>query len=362
MLQKFMDRYEDSEYFITANRKEIARENILACGDFIVFSSFLYLIFLVYSGIFDADAERLLLYFIPVPVLLILRVLFNKISPKVSDDFYKVRYFAMAIYTTIFTVGCCLDAIINVDSRSFLMPAAILISSALYMDFFAQVMLHKLLLGLVFLVVESVVKGSYTLPGNFFLVLMAILTAGFCYFVVMSLGLSRREDNRALEQKSITDLLTGLLNKMSFEEKCKDYLNCRVAGAKATMFIIDVDNFKHVNDNYGHQVGDEVLKNFARILKSYFHATDIIGRVGGDEFMILVMGELPKEFIDKRCRDILHEFRTSRVEDAGGFTCSIGICEDVYQHSFEEMYNMADSALYEAKNGGKARHVLKSFE
>ncbi len=126
--------------------------------------------------------------------------------------------------------------------------------------------------------------------------------------------------------------------------------------------MIDFDNFKTVNDNYGHQTGDEALKNFASILRGYFHPTDIIGRVGGDEFMILVMGEMPRGFIEDRCRAILHELKISRIGGAAGFSCSIGICEDTRAHTFEEMYNIADGALYEAKENGKAQYVLKHAE
>jgi len=163
-----------------------------------------------------------------------------------------------------------------------------------------------------------------------------------------------------LEVKSNTDLLTGLLNKMSFESAAKAYLDSAEPETKRSLLIVDLDNFKSVNDEHGHQVGDEVLRVFGGMLKNCFRGIDIVGRVGGDEFMALLCGEISDENILSRCDRINAALHLMKVQDAEGFSCSIGVVTDHTGRSFDELYRLADDALYEAKARGKAQAVMWS--
>ncbi len=160
-----------------------------------------------------------------------------------------------------------------------------------------------------------------------------------------------------LEVRSSTDLLTGLLNKISFEGAAKKLLSERVPDEVCALFILDFDNFKQVNDTYGHRVGDEVLKVFGAILRKCFRDNDVIGRVGGDEFMILMSGCIPEKTVVARCESINNILNHLKVESASGFSCSIGVVVDDAGSHFEELYQLADDALYEAKARGKAQFI-----
>ncbi len=167
-----------------------------------------------------------------------------------------------------------------------------------------------------------------------------------------------------ITDRSRQDLLTGLCNKLTFENDSKEFLARRTPGTVSVLLIFDFDNFKHINDNFGHQVGDEVLKAFANILVRAFRTNDIIGRVGGDEFMAL-MGDIPPENVgraDEISQQILNELYELRVKKAGPFSCSIGIGTDGTGYGFQELYKLADSALYKAKDRGKACYVRYSSE
>lgn len=167
-----------------------------------------------------------------------------------------------------------------------------------------------------------------------------------------------------VSDKSRQDLLTGLCNKLTFETESIEYLNKRPEGEIAVLLIFDFDNFKHVNDHYGHQTGDEVLKAFAKILVRSFRGYDIIGRIGGDEFMALML-DMDYENVgraDEIAGEILRSLRELKVGEAGPFSCSIGIGTDGTGYGFQELYNLADSALYEAKERGKACFVRYSSE
>ena len=157
--------------------------------------------------------------------------------------------------------------------------------------------------------------------------------------------------------KSEHDLLTGLYNKISFEQAVEAGIKeCHDSKRIAILWILDFDNFKHVNDEYGHQVGDEALKGFARILSRAFKRKDIIGRVGGDEFMVL-MKEKPQSVarIDEIAKGILWKLDKMKILSATHFSCSIGIGIDFKgKYNFEELYQRADQALYQAKQNGKA--------
>ncbi len=192
----------------------------------------------------------------------------------------------------------------------------------------------------------------------------ALLVLGTAFLFIKWYVVRFSEEFYDASNKSKHDLLTGLFNKRSFEEEVKTALKNKKPNDVSVLLILDFDNFKHVNDNYGHQIGDEVLKAFALILERAFRTTDIIGRVGGDEFMVF-MPNLSADFIkraDEISAEILHELAILKVGTAQHFSCSIGIGTDAGNYNFEKLYKLADKALYESKERGKACYVRYSSD
>lgn len=164
--------------------------------------------------------------------------------------------------------------------------------------------------------------------------------------------------------KSKHDLLTGLFNKRSFEDEVKNAIANKNPDDVSVLLILDFDNFKHVNDNYGHQIGDEVLKAFGLILERAFRTKDIIGRIGGDEFMVF-MPNMSADYLkraDEISQEILNELYALKVGKAEHFSCSIGIGTDAGNYDFQQLYQLADKALYESKERGKACYVRYSSD
>ena len=155
--------------------------------------------------------------------------------------------------------------------------------------------------------------------------------------------------------RSRTDLLTGLFNKLTFESEAARCLAEKEPDTMAILLVFDIDDFKQVNDRFGHLMGDEVLKSFAKILIRCFRASDIIGRVGGDEFMVLMTGVTPKDAkrADEVAREVLECFHNLKFGETKSFSCSVGIGADTGIHEFQNLYKLADKALYEAKARGK---------
>lgn len=354
MIEKLYSSYDDNNYYIDTNRKKLAEDNAKIIGKmltfFIAISAFSVLLEMAFG-----NGIKSYKYYIPAIIAIVILIAVNRIvAPKIKEKFEKVRIYALIIYSIVILSVSIADAVVFKDSRSLLFPIFMVLFSCMYIDYLTVVAAFRLILTIVFLVVDYKIKTGEFFRDDLTITALVIPTSIFAYNTIVHCMGGRREDNIMLVNKSQTDLLTGLLNKISFQEKCEEYLNSRVVGAKCTMFIFDLDNFKNVNDNYGHQTGDKVLKHFAEILRSYFHPDDVIGRIGGDEFMVLVLGEMPEEFADNRCRSIIHEIRTSKIDGIKGVTCSIGIAEDAQGKKFDELYKMADSALYKSKENGKA--------
>lgn len=152
--------------------------------------------------------------------------------------------------------------------------------------------------------------------------------------------------------KSLTDALTGLHNRDYLEKRLQELLDERRAG---TLFMIDLDNFKEINDTYGHIVGDKTLQIFAEVLKTYSREDDIICRLAGDEFVTFYPELTSREIAAKKAADIIHLFaeKMSALGYADVVSVSIGIMMAKGDEDFISLYNNADKSLYFVKNNGK---------
>lgn len=187
--------------------------------------------------------------------------------------------------------------------------------------------------------------------------LFCFVGAGFVVYLLFVLRNIRKEQ-RTLIQQASTDPLTSLLNKKSTE----DYIQLKLdnLGLKA-MLMIDIDDFKLINDTCGHDVGDIYLKKVATSLKYLFRKDDIIGRIGGDEMMVFMTGLSSREDVMHKAEDLLTMIKSISLEgeDLPKTSCSIGIVFYPQDgESFEELYKKADVALYRAKNSGKDKYCV----
>ena len=170
---------------------------------------------------------------------------------------------------------------------------------------------------------------------------------------------STQETKSELEK----DSLTGFLNRRSFEEKIEKFL--RKPMSYGTFFMMDMDNFKSVNDTYGHLAGDELILIFADIIKNCVREQDFVCRVGGDEFAIFFPYLDKEKVIRKRADEIMSCFAKER-ERLGYSNCSVSIgIMTKYAKSnnmdYDKLYKCADNALYYVKNNGKdAFHIYAS--
>ena len=167
----------------------------------------------------------------------------------------------------------------------------------------------------------------------------------------------RKELEKHLRNLADHDPLTGLLNRRSFVTRV-DYeiSRSRRYNSDLSYMIIDIDEFKLINDTYGHQIGDEVLKGFSKKVLSVLRETDFIGRIGGEEFAIALPDTSANSasIMAERIRKQLAEYDVCYKDQIINFTVSIGVSNFLpTEENVQEVYSRADSALYQAKNSGR---------
>jgi diguanylate cyclase (GGDEF)-like protein len=162
--------------------------------------------------------------------------------------------------------------------------------------------------------------------------------------------------HRASAQAARIDELTGLYNRRAFFERAHQlYAQCQGQQRALCAVMLDMDHFKLINDTYGHQVGDEVLQQMGKVIIQSFRAADVQGRLGGEEFAVL----LPDTSLDDALRmteALITTLRGLQIERARGITASLGVAvSDADDLDLHSLLNRADQALYLAKAQGRNR-------
>lgn len=163
------------------------------------------------------------------------------------------------------------------------------------------------------------------------------------------------KDTETLKDKADTDQLTGLKNKLATEREIKEYMADN-PGSLGMLFIIDIDNFKKINDTMGHSFGDEVLRELGRHIGINFRVSDIIGRTGGDEFMVFLKNLKEEQNCLREAQKLIYFFRHFQVGDYVKYSVTASIGAAVFPDhgtDFESLYKSADAAVYKSKKRGK---------
>jgi diguanylate cyclase (GGDEF)-like protein len=172
-------------------------------------------------------------------------------------------------------------------------------------------------------------------------------------------NLQIKADQEEMERMANYDLLTGLYNRRAIMSKLEEYIKCaRRYHEQISLFMIDIDDFKKINDQYGHIWGDNALAKVATLMRTSIRETDIAGRYGGDEFIIILpYTDLKYAYvIADRVRKTIQSTRIDKSEiESFSLTISSGIAAWSQNDDCYSFLSRADKALYKAKNGGRNR-------
>ena len=204
-------------------------------------------------------------------------------------------------------------------------------------------------------------NGSIVNINNKFLSIVYFKKEDEFYGMILDKTYEEEARNR-IEKISETDGLTKLLNRRGLENRLKNIF--KDTDSAGILIIFDLDNFKLVNDDLGHPVGDEVLKIFSSCLTNFFRENDIISRIGGDEFIVFINDNIEEDNLIEKLNEILNNIRKDLkyYYENYGLSTSIGVAYKNKQNStYEKLYKEADSALYKAKNLGKDRFYINNI-
>lgn len=166
--------------------------------------------------------------------------------------------------------------------------------------------------------------------------------------------LFQEERNRELAMNVLKDSLTGVWNREYLKKMIERFA---ADGINGSFMILDLDNFKYINDTFGHVVGDEALIAFAKTLSKFVHRDDVVARIGGDEFVVFLKGSVGKTLLSDRIANLVSEVekQLSIVKnDDSQSSVSIGVSSLPKDGTeFSDLYNKADKALYYVKKNGK---------
>lgn len=171
-----------------------------------------------------------------------------------------------------------------------------------------------------------------------------------------------KQSQRDLKIRATRDSLTGILNRRAFMEKANRVLSSKtLALQQYSLMMLDLDNFKMINDHLGHQVGDEALIEVSRVLQASVREEDIVGRFGGEEFIILLpkcSSDCAEQIAEKIRSSVLAIDIKEALNHNLSITVSIGISNFKQESKLEAIISLADKALYAAKANGKNQFVM----
>ena len=203
---------------------------------------------------------------------------------------------------------------------------------------------------------EQAAQQSYNFIEGYeisFMIVFIVLVILLILYIVYE----NHTRNKELLKYAQTDALTGLYNKETTEQLTDELLS-EDENKYHAFLILDVDCFKQINDIYGHAVGDIVLQKFGKLLKGTFREGDILGRIGGDEFGVIMKNIQTKDIAMKKAEELLAKTQAYKIDELKGNNISISIGISTAPQDgdcYMDLYKRADQALYQAKRSGKAR-------
>ena len=190
---------------------------------------------------------------------------------------------------------------------------------------------------------------------SFLIICIAIFSTG--YFAERSTYMLKQHRVHVTRTIEI-DSLTGVMGRRLFLQHCQNIQNDqRIHGHQGWFLFLDVDWFKQINDKLGHIAGDETLKKFAMFLKEQFEPYGAVGRVGGDEFAVMIEEEMSQEALEEEMKQFFQNI--SGIQKEVTVSCSIGVYRFKYPKTIKELLTKTDEILYEAKANGRGCFVIR---
>ncbi len=351
-LGEFVDKDLEREYFNQEIRKaiKILKPILLIFG-------ILYLLFIIHDYFLIKNPKKFLMIFINRMLFSLHMLLFCLRIEKIKN------YRTIIILITIGEIIASLLFFIifyQYDTPSFLIQAfsAMVIVMAIFIvpNRWINMVLNALLISSGFFVMAFMCIERIDLSEASAVIIYMIIVIVLSSYSSFQWNVIKRKQylsDKELIKLTITDALTGIFNRKKFDEELEKWIQYASRyQTNISLIILDLDNFKTINDNFGHLIGDKIILDMVNLIKSIIRQTDVFARWGGEEFTIL----LPHTQIDEamelaeRLREAIEGYSFNNVDEV---TCSFGVASLLPDDDAHSLLHRADLLLYQAKKDGK---------
>jgi len=355
-------RYSLKYYFTNAHR-EITEKNLSMLKIISICAFTLSLSFFILGSVVNLGWMTTEQYFKILPTMLVF-VLFSFFYKKrEKHNYYLVQtvcvlfYFAMLYHFIDISIFAYTEMVSTFISLFFMIiPVLFIIHPAVSISLMG---VSSLLYG--YLIYKY--KSGTGVTNDIFTIVIDFIVATIVMSIVLGL---RMNDYNLCEHyiiRSRMDQLTGLLNKCSYEYSCRQALKSKPYDAPCALFIFDIDNFKSINDECGHLVGDRALEIIGEVLSETFRSCDYVGRIGGDEFSAFVLPGSDYECLSMMAQRVQEKVAV-RTQTAIGIniSLSVGIAVSEYGTAYyDKFFVTADGMLYSVKSGERGSINIRQF-
>ena len=256
-------------------------------------------------------------------------------------------YFLLGVVFTL------IDTITYSDKQAYFFPMLILVFPVLYIDKVFKYGIEELGSIVIFTICSYYFKGKEIFLRDMYMILGAYVVSMLLGHIILEMRSREALAMKELKGLSSVDRLTQVLNKGALIQKIENYFQQKTEEDYCSMLILDLDDFKMVNDSLGHSTGDQLLEKLGRLLIESIRAYDIAGRYGGDEFVVLMPQMSDSSILHMRCKGLQKMLSDIDLGNSVPFSMSIGAIISKNIMDSAEVFRMADDALYMSKIVGK---------
>ena len=296
--------------------------------------------------------------FVPVALLFAIYSIWYAKRPQINANIANISCVVFII--VIEALVLMIDVYIGPEYPASFMPLIFIIVPGMFVFQFSILIPLLAISEIVYVISLLYYKVPRMAQSDIFTSIVGLIFGYLMAFTIVQLRIKDNNAKREYMKRSMVDPVTGILNKFSFENSVREALKARETDKLSALLVLDIDNLKRMNDELGVMVGDMFLEDVAEYLTHIFRGSDIIGRVGGDEFMIYIRQMEDEEWLSKKCFRLQQEVKTLSNEHGNvNMTVSIGVAViRAGKMNFDALYQCADDSLYTAKTRGRGKYIM----
>ncbi len=360
LINKYLSFTTNSKLYFSAGKDEITHYNLHLLRAISIITSILVELFILLTPLFIHDWKMSTPYVFALAVSITTAVISCVVCRM------KLHHAGLvSLLCSMFQIGLTASLIVidifpNVEGRCVFIPIFFVALPALFIYPYWYTWAFLVFSDIIFMYCAYSFKPHPVARTDMFSSFVGMVCGLILTVIIISIRTSEYHAKTNYRTLSQIDGLTGLLNKSTSETIIRNNINGRNLSETFILIMMDIDHFKTINDTFGHDAGDEILSKVGGILSGIFRDNDVIGRFGGDEFIILLKNVKDSFHIDKKFKEILYAINQIPTDNPSyTISCSIG-CAIANQEfiPYDDLFRLADDALYEAKYFGRNRYMI----